>query len=61
MAKDKIEIKEIAPEPTPVDEAVSARQARWNKHVENYMIKSPKKGAAKKARGEFNTIPDSFK
>ena len=39
----------------------SDRQERWDKHVENYIAKNPVKGAAKKARGEFDKIPDTFK
>jgi hypothetical protein len=39
----------------------SDRQLRWEKHVENYIKESPVKGQAKKARGEFDTIPDTFK
>lgn len=57
MAKETAkEVKEVeAPAP------ISDREARWKKYVENYMILSPKKGAAKKARGEFDKVPDSFK
>lgn len=39
----------------------SAREIRWEAYVENYIKTSPVKGAAKKARGEFDTIPASFK
>lgn len=39
----------------------SEREARWEKHVANYMKENPVKGAAKEARGEFKVIPDSFK
>lgn len=42
-------------------EKKSERQVRWEKYVENYIKLSPVKGAAKLARGEFNTIPDSFR
>lgn len=52
----------------PAEEAVEApaapksdRQARFDAHVANYMKANPVKGAAKKARGEFDKIPDSFK
>lgn len=46
-----------------VPEAVnpSDREARWAAHVANYEKKNPVKFAAKKARGEFDKIPDSFK
>ena len=39
----------------------SDRQIRWEKYVEAYMLDNPVKGAAKKANGEFDTIPNSFK
>ena len=39
----------------------SERQARWEAYVENYAKKNPVKHAAKKANGEFDTIPASFK
>lgn len=55
MAKET-ETKEVVKE-APVSE----REARFKKYVENYMILSPKKGALKKARGEFDKVPDSFK
>ncbi len=38
-----------------------ARQARWDAHVEAYMISNPVKGASKKANKEFDTIPASFR
>jgi hypothetical protein len=36
------------------------RQDAWDAYVEKYMKSNPTKGAAKKARGEFDKIPDSF-
>lgn len=38
----------------------SDRQIRWEAHVERYAVKNPVKYAAKKANGEFDTIPASF-
>lgn len=48
MAKDKEDKKE------------DPRQDAWDDHVANYIKSNPEKGAAKKARGEFDTIPASF-
>lgn len=39
----------------------SDRQLRWEAHVERYAVKNPVKYASKKANGEFDEIPDSFK
>lgn len=36
------------------------RQDAWNDYVENYIKSNPEKGTAKKARGEFDKIPDTF-
>lgn len=36
------------------------RQDAWDAYVANYIAKNPTKGAVKKARGEFDTIPVSF-
>lgn len=53
MAKETEKAVEKAP--------VSDREARWKAYTTAYMAKNPVKGAAKKARGEFDKIPDSFK
>lgn len=56
MAKEKIEVgdeKIVAPK--------GDRQARWDKYVENYRVKNPVKYASKKANGEFDEIPVSFR
>ena len=37
------------------------RQERWDAHVANYIARNPVKGQAKKARGEFDKIPDTFR
>jgi hypothetical protein len=39
---------------------VDPRQVRWDEHVANYAKANPTKYAAKKARGEFDTIPANF-
>ena len=39
----------------------SARELRWEAHVEGYAVANPVKYAAKKARGEFDKAPESFK
>lgn len=36
------------------------RQAKWEAFLKGYAIKNPVKYAAKKARGEFDKIPDTF-
>lgn len=56
--KDKEEVVEVvaevkAPEP-------GSREARFASALEAYSKSNPVKYEAKKARGEFNTIPDSF-
>lgn len=38
----------------------SEREIRWDAHVAAYLAANPEKGAAKKARGEFDKIPESF-
>lgn len=38
----------------------SDRQARWEKHLENYALRNPVKFASKKEKGEFKEIPASF-
>ena len=37
-----------------------AREARWAKFLDDYKVLNPVKFAAKKANGEFNSIPESF-
>lgn len=51
----------MAKDEKKVEAPVSDREARWKKYVEAYVAKNPVKGAAKKARGEFDKIPDSFR
>lgn len=53
----KIETDSSGVKVTPKGE----REARWETHLANYKAKNPVKFAAKKARGEFDKIPDSFK
>jgi hypothetical protein len=36
------------------------RQLRWEALLESYEKRNPVKFASKKARGEFDKIPDSF-
>ncbi len=43
------------------DAPKGARELRWQKFLENYAQKNPVKFASKKANGEFDSIPDSFK
>lgn len=50
MAKE--EVKEVKKDP---------RQERWEKFLAGYAVKNPIKFAQKKANGEFDKIPDSFK
>lgn len=38
-----------------------AREARWAKFLEDYKVLNPVKFASKKANGEFDSIPDTFK
>ena len=72
--KEKIEVTETTPEveitmaePLVEVEVVkgtapkTAREIRWAQHVEGYAAASPIKFAAKKARGEFDTVPATFK
>jgi hypothetical protein len=37
------------------------RQERWEELQQKYAIQNPVKFAAKKAAGQFDKIPDSFK
>lgn len=37
------------------------REKRWDDFVANYQVKNPVKFATKKANGEFDKIPASFK
>jgi len=39
----------------------SSRESRWEKFLEKAQIQNPIKFAQKKAKGEFNKIPDSFR
>jgi hypothetical protein len=39
----------------------SDREIRWEQFVAAYAISNPVKYAGKKANGEFEKIPDSFK
>lgn len=55
MAKEINEVK-----PTE-KKAKSAREERWDAYVQAYAISNPVKFASKKERGEFDTIPESFK
>jgi len=48
--------KETAPKVEKTD-----RQARWEAYVKAYAISNPVKFASKNERGEFETIPESFK
>ena len=49
MAKDK------------EDKVVDDRRARFDALLEDYAKRNPEKYALKKARGEFDKIPDDFK
>lgn len=53
MAKEKESPKE-APKADP-------RQERWEAFVKRYAVLNPVKHASKKANGEFDKIPASFK
>lgn len=61
MAKKetKVEAEEIEVETAPAP--LSNREIRWKKYVENYKVSNPVKAAQKEARGEFDTIPASFR
>lgn len=37
------------------------RDLRWAAYLDNYKQKNPVKYAAKKAAGQFDKVPDSFK
>lgn len=52
-----LEEVEVAPAPA----SKSDRQTRWEKHVANYKLSNPVKGARKEANGEFAKIPDTFR
>lgn len=54
-------VEETVVEEAPVEEVSSDRQKRFKAFVAKYAILSPVKYAAKKAAGEFDKIPDSFK
>jgi hypothetical protein len=43
------------------EEKVDPRQAKWDAFVKRYAVLNPVKYASKKANGEFDKIPDSFK
>jgi hypothetical protein len=45
---------------TKEKKATDPRQDAWDAYVANYIASNPEKGKAKKARGEFDTIPTSF-
>lgn len=55
--KIEAEVVDVETSPAPL----SNREIRWKKYVENYKISNPVKAAQKEARGEFDTIPQSFK
>jgi len=42
-------------------ETVDPREAKWAAHLAKYEKSNPVKFASKKAKGEFNTIPSTFK
>lgn len=67
MAKDKEEkkveavaVEEAVAEPAVKAPAEGSREARFADLLESYKKQNPVKYEAKKARGEFNQIPDSF-
>lgn len=58
------EIEKVEEEIEKVEEeskVLTPREIAFNKLVANYAIANPVKYAAKKARGEFDKIPDTFK
>lgn len=52
MSETKKEVK-VAPK--------TDRDVKWEKFLENYAKENPVKFASKKANGEFDKIPASFK
>lgn len=61
MAKEKAD-KNVLPEVEIVSKEVkSDRDARWEAYVAAYAKANPVKYEAKKARGEFKQVPDSFR
>lgn len=59
MSKKK---EKVVADETVVEETVSNKElkARWEAFLERYQEQSPVKYAEKKARGEFDKIPDGF-
>ncbi len=55
----KLEKEEVIEEAESVK--ADPRVRAWEAFVANYAIKNPVKYAAKKARGEFDKIPATFK
>lgn len=61
MSKEKEKTAEKEVEETKVVSPKNARQERWEKHLETYKARNPVKFATKEKRGEFDSIPESFR
>lgn len=56
MAKSKVIDETEVQEKEPKGD----RQARWEKHLENYKVQNPVRYARLEADGELDSIPESF-
>lgn len=56
--KPKETLPETTQETAPKD---GSREERWKQFLANYQAQNPAKYEIKKKRGEFDSIPDSFK
>lgn len=59
LAKEEAD-KQTDPRAVVVPVENKERKLAWEKHLKSYADKNPAKFAEKKARGEFDDIPDSF-